>query len=140
MAENNELDQLLTFSSGEDIFAFDIKTVQDIIEIPDIAPLPMVAQYICGIMNFRGKAVPVMDFAGRMGFEPAVYDKHSCIIVIDCGGNPLGVKVERVIDAELYQSDRLIPSPVERSCVKGYLENGEKRITVIDGILFSKNK
>lgn len=141
MAENSEMNQLLTFSSGEDIFGFDIKSVQDIIEIPDITPLPMVAEYICGIMNLRGKAVPVMDFAGRMGFEPAAYDKHSCVVVIDCDGSPLGVKVEKVIDAELYQSDRLIPSPVERSCIKGYLETDEKRIAVIDCIIFSeKNK
>lgn len=138
MLENNETTgQLLTFSCGESVYAFDIMNVQDIIEIPEITPLPMVDDYICGIMNLRGKVVPVMDFAGRMKFAASVYDNHSCIAVIECDGSPLGVKIERVLDAEIYDKDRLIPSPVENSCVSGYIQLGERRITVIDCIKFA---
>lgn len=130
--------QMLTFSCNEVIYGFDIKAVTDIIEIPELTKLPMVADYVLGLMNLRGKAVPVMDFAARMGFETPEYDEHSCIIVIDCDGAALGVKVPRVVDAETYEPDRVSLSPVHGSCVMGYIELGGRRITVIDTVRFGR--
>lgn len=126
--------QMLTFSCNGVMYGFDIKAVTDIIEIPELTKLPMVADYVLGVMNLRGKVVPVIDFAGRMGFEAPEYDDHSCIVVIDCDGAALGVKVPRVVDAETYDPDAVSLSPVAGSCVRGYLELGGRRITVIDQV------
>ena len=139
MAEDKlSAEQMLTFSCNEVIYGFNIKAVTDIIEIPELTRIPMVADYVLGVMNLRGKAVPVMDFAARMGFEAPEYDEHSCIIVTDCDGAALGVKVPRVVDAESYDPERLSLSPVQGSCVKGYLELGGRRITVIDPVRFGR--
>ena len=132
--------QLLTFGCGDEVYAFDIIEVTDIIEVPEITVLPMVADYILGIMNLRGKVVPVMDFAGRMGFPPPEYDEHSCIIVIDCEGSLLGVKVPRIIDAEAFEEDEISPSPVENSCIKGYITLGGKRVSVLEGMILSEKR
>ena len=126
--------QMLTFSCNDVIYGFDIKTVTDIIEIPELTKLPMVADYVLGVMNLRGKVIPVIDFAGRMGFDEPEYDSHSCIIVVDCDGSALGVKVPRVVDAETYDPENVSLSPVSGSCVNGYLELSGRRITVIDQI------
>lgn len=126
--------QMLTFSCHEILYGFDIKAVTDIIEIPELTKLPMVADYILGVMNLRGKVVPVMDFAGRMGFEAPEYDDRSCVIIIDCDGEALGIKVPRVVDAEAYEPDNISPSPVSGSCIVGYLELGGRRISVIDQV------
>ncbi len=143
MADQNQnnrksAEQLLTFSCGEQIYAFDITSVTDIIEVPEITKLPMVAEHILGIMNLRGKVVPVMDFAGRMGLPKPEYDEHSCIIVVDCEGTLLGVKVPRVIDAESYEADEVSPSPVENSVVIGYIELRGRRIAVLDCLILSE--
>ena len=139
MAGNRRtVQQLLTFGCNDQIYAFDIISVTDIIELPRITKLPMVAEHILGIMNLRGKVVPVMDFAGRMGFPPPEYDEHSCIIVVDCEGALLGIKVPRVIDAEAYESDEISPSPVENSVITGYIELRGKRVSVIDCIALSE--
>ncbi|MBR6046424.1 MAG: purine-binding chemotaxis protein CheW [Ruminococcus sp.] len=130
--------QLLTFECDGTIYAFDITSVTDIIEVPEITVLPMVAEHILGIMNLRGKVVPVMDFAGRMGFEPPEYDMHSCIIVVDCEGALLGIKVPRVIDAESYEKSAVSPSPVDNSCVVGYTVLGDRRVTIIDCVRLSE--
>ncbi len=124
--------QLLTFGSGDEIYGFDIMSVQDIIEIPEITPLPMVPEHIPGVMNLRGRVVPVVDFALKMGLAAAEYDSRSCIIVIDCAGSPLGVMAQSVMDAENYDRDAVIPSPVEGSCISGYAMIGGKRINVVD--------
>lgn len=130
--------QLLTFDCNGQAYAFDLTEVTDIIEVPEITVLPMVADYILGIMNLRGKVVPVMDFAGRMGFPPPEYDSHSCIIVVDVEGTLLGIKVPRVTDAETFEKDKVSPSPVDNSCVKGYIDLKERRVTVIDCLRLSE--
>ena len=136
--DRRSAEQLLTFGCGDEIYAFDITSVTDIIEVPEITRLPMVAEHILGIMNLRGKVVPVMDFAGRMGFPPPEYDGHSCIIVVDCEGALLGIKVPRVIDAEAYEPDEVSPSPVENSVITGYIELRGRRVSVIDCIALSE--
>ncbi|MBQ7186334.1 MAG: purine-binding chemotaxis protein CheW [Ruminococcus sp.] len=137
-ADRTSAGQLLTFGCADQIYAFDIISVTDIIEVPEITRLPMVAEHILGIMNLRGKVVPVMDFAGRMGFPPQNYDEHSCIIVVDCEGALLGIKVPKVIDAEAYDPDEVSPSPVENSVITGYIELKGRRISVIDCLAFSE--
>lgn len=132
--------QLLTFSCGEQVYAFDIISVTDIIELPEITKLPLVAEHILGVMNLRGKVVPVMDFAGRMGFPPPEYDEHSCIIVVDCEGSLLGIKVPKVIDAEAYEEYDLCLSPVENSCVIGYIDLHGRRVSVIDCLILSEKR
>ena len=136
--DRRSAEQLLTFGCGDEIYAFDITSVTDIIEVPEITVLPMVADYILGIMNLRGKVVPVMDFAGRMGFEPPEYDSHSCIIVVDCEGALLGIKVPRVIDAEAYEMNKISESPVEGSVITGYIDLRGRRVAVLDCIRLSE--
>ena len=142
MAGNRRtVQQLLTFGCNDQIYAFDIISVTDIIELPRITKLPMVAEHVLGIMNLRGKVVPVIDFACRMGFPAPEYDEHSCIVVVDCEGSLLGVKVPRVIDAEPYEPDDISPSPVENSVITGYIQLDGRRTSVIDCIALSeKNK
>lgn len=135
---NVKAGQLLTFGCNGQVYGFDITSVTDIIEIPEITMLPMVADYIPGIMNLRGKVVPVMDFAGRMGFDKPEYDSHSCIVVVDCEGSLLGVRVPKVIDAEEYEAGNISDSPVENSCIIGYIELRGRRVTVIDCIRLSE--
>ena len=139
--DRRAVQQLLTFGCGEQIYAFDIISVTDIIEVPEITKLPMVAEHVLGIMNLRGKVVPVIDFACRMGFPAPEYDERSCIVVVDCEGSLLGVKVPRVIDAEPYEPDDISPSPVENSVITGYIQLDGRRTSVIDCIALSeKNK
>lgn len=130
--EENVIGKILTFKNSGEIYGFDIRSVLDIIEFSDITRLPMVADCICGIMNLRGRAVPVMDLLKRLGTVQAEYDKHSSIIVVECDGSQLGIKTERVIDAEIYSRDDVIKNPVENSCIYGYIELNGRRITVIN--------
>ena len=124
--------QLLTFECCGGIYAFDILSVLDIIEFYDITPIPLVAKYIPGMINLRGKAVPVMDLALRMKLGEPEYNEQSCMIVVDCEGSSLAVMVERVIDAESYSKMGMSLSPVENSLVVGYAYLNDRRVTVLD--------
>ncbi len=135
---NDSSGQLLTFECCGNIYAFDILSVLDIIEIYDITPIPLVADHILGMINLRGKAVPVMDLAKRMKLGDPDYTEQSCMIVVDCEGSPLAIKVERVIDAESYSKIGMSLSPVENSLVVGYAYLNDRRVTVLDCIRLSE--
>jgi len=124
--------QLLTFYCSDELFGFDIMSVQDIAEVSKITYLPMVADYIIGVMNLRGKVIPVIDFTRRLGIKQAEYDEHSSIIVTETNGEALGIKVGKVVDAELYNPDNIAKSPQNDSYIIGYIKLSDRRVTVID--------
>ncbi len=132
--------KLLTFMCSEIVFAFYIQDVKDIIEIPEITPLPLVSDYVAGVINHRGKVLPVVDFSLRMGFEQPVYNNRSCIVVIDCDDSDFGAIVEKVCDTEVFSEDEFVPSPIQKSFVSGYINLDDQKITVIDAMRFSRIK
>ena len=117
MAENSENLRLLTFSVGEIDYAADILSVTDIIEVPKITFVPKLPEYIRGVINLRGKVIPVLDFAKRFGAEDEKYDGHSCIIVCVVHGNAVGFLVKSVGDVIDVFSSQLSENPNRKSFV-----------------------
>ena len=80
-----EVIQYLTFVSGRETFAIGILDVKEIIEIEHITRVPMMPDFICGIINLRGKVVPVVELCARLGRQTGGVTKKSCIILVEVG-------------------------------------------------------
>ena len=98
--------KFLSFFLGEEEYAIEILKVQEIIGLMPITPVPRMPGYIRGVLNLRGKIVPVMNL--RLRFElPGVEDTdETCVIVVNEGGYQMGVlvdKVSEVADIETVQ-------------------------------------
>lgn len=137
MADINELldngGQLLTFKAGEEHYAFYILDVADIIEIPDVTQIPTAPPYVMGLMNHRGKAVPVMDLRMRLGMEKGEYDERSCTIVIEINTMQCGLVVDSVTDVENVTPDMIARSPVDTGIVRGFVIRKDKpKISILD--------
>lgn len=137
MADVNELlengGQLLTFSANEESYGFYILDVADIIEIPEITMIPTAPPYVLGLMNHRGKAVPVMDLRRRLGLPEGEYDERSCVIVIEVNTLQCGLLVDRVSDVENVTPEVIARSPVENGIVRGFIiREDQPRISVLD--------
>ncbi|MBP1533908.1 MAG: chemotaxis protein CheW [Ruminococcus sp.] len=137
MADLNELfengGQLLTFSAAENCYGFYILDVADIIEIPELTKIPTAPDFVLGLMNHRGKAVPVMDLRLRLGLPEGEFDERSCIIVLEINTLQCGLRVDRVLDAELIRPEDITRSPVENGMVKGFvIRDGKERISILD--------
>lgn len=125
--------QLLTFMAGEDKYAFHILDVADIIEIPPITVLPTAPAHITGLINHRGKAVPVVDFRLKLGMPEGEYDSRSCIIVIEINTHQCGIRVDRVSDVERALPSDIARSPAEDSLISAFIiKNSEERISVLN--------
>jgi len=89
-------DKYLAFRLGDEDYALDIACVTEIIGMQPINRVPDMPGYIKGVINIRGRVVPVMDVRLRVRMDERAYDTRTCIIVILLNGNNLGLIVDRV--------------------------------------------
>lgn len=106
-SENENIERFLTFVSDNITFGVSTNQVIEIISSYMIRPLPMVPDYIRGIINLRGMVIPVIDLRMRMGKPAAEYSSSACIIVLEIEDVTIGVLVDavlQVLDIELSQT------------------------------------
>lgn len=132
--------KILTFSADGKIYGFNILSVTDIIEIPEVTKIPKTPAYLSGLMNHRGKAVPIMDFRKRLGLPDFDYDKKSCVIVIEINSMQIGIIVDRVIDVENITTDEIAPSPVVNSTVQCFITKNDTTIFMLNTEMLVRGK
>ena len=100
MEENADIidsSEVLSFSIGETIYGIEVIYVKDIITIEQITVVPKIPDHIKGVINIRGRVVPVISVRKRFGIEEIPYDDRTCIIVLEFDdGNQVGIIVDRV--------------------------------------------
>lgn len=75
--------KLLSFGLGKEEYGLDILAVREIIGLIDITPLPRTPEYVKGVINLRGKIIPVIELRTRFGMPSVTYTEETCIIVVD---------------------------------------------------------
>lgn len=78
-----EIQQYLTFMLGGEVFAIGILHIKEIIEYGQLTTVPMMPDFIRGVINLRGAVVPVVDLASRFGGKPSQVTRRSCIIILE---------------------------------------------------------
>jgi len=104
----------LTFSLAREEYGISIVKVKEIIELMPITPIPQAPSFVKGVINLRGKVIPVIDLRIRFGMASVEHSDRSCIIVVDIAGAAgtrlVGVMVDSVSDV-LYISGYDIEDP-----------------------------
>lgn len=111
MEEDTQKGKFLTFSLGKEDYGVEIKYVTEIIGIQSITEVPDLPAYINGIINLRGKIIPVMDVRLRFGKTVREYDDRTCIIVIDINDISIGLIVDRVSEVINIPESEIVPPP-----------------------------
>lgn len=88
--------KFLSFFLGSEEYAIGILKVKEIIGLIPITPVPKMPSYIRGVLNLRGKIVPVMDLRLRFGLASAEDTHETCVIVVQEGKTQMGVLVDKV--------------------------------------------
>ena len=89
----------LTFSLGKEDYGVGILKVREIIGVMEITAVPHTPRYIKGVINLRGRVIPVLDLRLKFGMEPQEYDERTCIIVVEMQGQNSAVQVGMVVDS-----------------------------------------
>ncbi len=139
-------EQLLTFSLGNEEYGVSILKVKELIGMMDITPVPRTPQFIKGVMNLRGRIIPVIDLRIKFGMDVQEYDERTCIMVMDIyvQGTPrtMGVIVDSVSEVVSIEDNEIEPPPEYGSTLDadtilgiGKLKEGVVIILDIDKIL-----
>lgn len=100
----------LTFSLADEEYGLGILKVREIIGIMDITAVPQMPEHVKGVINLRGKVIPVVDLRLKFGIEEAEYTEATCIIVVDVG-TMMGIIVDTVQEVLDISGDQIDPSP-----------------------------
>ncbi|MGV8906016.1 MAG: chemotaxis protein CheW [Acetobacterium sp.] len=113
--EDTQHGRFLTFSLEEEVFGIEIKYVTEIVGIQSITKVPEVPTYIKGIINLRGKIIPVIDVRLKFGKEAIEYNDRTCIIVIDIQDVSVGLIVDNVEEVLTIDDEAISPPPANKT-------------------------
>ena len=100
----------LTFSLADEEYGLEILKVREIIGIMDITAVPQMPTFVKGVVNLRGKVIPVIDLRLKFGLEPAEYTEQTCIVVVDVG-TLTGIVVDTVQEVLDIDGSQIDPPP-----------------------------
>ena len=89
----------LTFKLGREEYGLKLVRVREIIALMDITPVPLAPDYVRGVMNLRGRVIPVIDLRRKFGMQPTEDHDRKCIIVCDVLRNDLPIQMSILVDA-----------------------------------------
>lgn len=113
-SQDTQKGKYMTFKSGSEYFGLEIQYVQQIIQYQTITKIPETEDYIKGLINLRGKIVPVVDVRLRFRQEPIEYDDKTCIIVITVKSMTVGLVVEQIAEVVEIPEENILPPPTLR--------------------------
>ncbi|HEU5183712.1 MAG TPA: chemotaxis protein CheW [Gemmatimonadaceae bacterium] len=103
--------QLVTFRLGDDLFAADIYSVERVLRYQPPTPIPNVPEWVDGVIEYRGRIIPVIDLRLRFGLERTPPRPESRILVFTVGNEWIGAIVDAVLEVSSPTSDQLSPPP-----------------------------
>jgi len=141
--------QYLTFKLAEEIFAFDVAKVREILELTSITKVPQTPDFMRGVINLRGSVVPVVDLRLSFGMQCTEQTVNTCIIVVEVNlaGEilVLGVLADSVQEVVEMEPDHIEPPPqlgtkLNTEFIKGMgkVENDFVMILDIDKVFSSE--
>lgn len=110
----------MTFKSGSEYFGLEIQYVQQIIQFQAITKIPETEDYIKGLINLRGKIIPVVDVRVRFKQGECEYTDKTCILVITVKDTTVGLIVEQIAEVAEIQKENILPPPTIGRNDKGH--------------------
>jgi len=140
-AQSTQPAQYLTFWLGEEVFGMDIRTVSEIIQCGPMAAVPLMPDFVRGVINLRGKVVPVIDLNARFGRPAAKLGKKSCIVIFDAmragERSELGLLVDAVSEVIKIAPADIEPPPdfgsaVRRDFIRGMGKVAQRFVIILE--------
>jgi purine-binding chemotaxis protein CheW len=135
-AASDEL-QLVSFTIGSEEFGVDILKVQEINRTVEITRVPQAPHYVEGVINLRGKVIPIIDLRKRFGLELKEHDKNTRIVVVDIDGSVMGMIVDSVSEVLRLPANTIEPPPelvtgINAEYIKGVAKLEDRLLIFLD--------
>ncbi|GAB6886666.1 chemotaxis protein CheW [Desulfothermus okinawensis JCM 13304] len=135
--KHDQMLQLVSFKLGDEEFGVDIMQVQEIIRMQNITSVPNAPDFVEGVINLRGRVIPIIDLRKRFGLEEKSHDKATRIIVVKVEEITVGLVVDEVSEVLRIPIDTVEPPPpivagVESEYIKGVGKLEDRLLILLD--------
>lgn len=120
--EDTQKGKFLTFFLDQEVYGIEIHLVTEIIGIQPITEVPEVPEYVRGIINLRGKIIPVMDVRLRFKKTAKPYNDRTCVIVVEVNAVSLGLIVDGVAEVLAIGDENIVQPPEIKSSQNRYIK------------------
>jgi purine-binding chemotaxis protein CheW len=129
--------QIVVFALGKERYGLEISTVYEIIRQQPITAVPQAPASVEGVINLRGRIIPVVDLRDRFGLPPSEASSASRVVVCDANGLRVGLIVDGVSEVLMIPADAVEPTPEiavggDTEYVRGVAKLGEQMIILLD--------
>jgi len=129
--------QVVAFNIDIEEFGVDILKVQEINRMVEITKVPQAPHYVEGVINLRGKVIPIIDLRKRFNMEFKEHDKNTRIVVVDISGNIMGMVVDAVsqvlrIPVNTIESPPEIVTGIDSEYIKGVVKLDDQLLIYLD--------
>ncbi|MDI6710287.1 MAG: chemotaxis protein CheW [Bacillota bacterium] len=141
MAQETEIrgneEQVVVFQLAEQTYGVDIARVYEIIRMEAITRVPRAPQFVEGVINLRGRIIPVIDLRRRFGMPQNEQTRASRIIIVEMNGMTVGMVVDAVLEVLRLPADSIEPPPpvingIDSAYLRGIALWGERLIIMLD--------
>jgi len=133
----HELIQLVSFNLGSEEYAVEVLKVREIIRMTSITHIPNTPPSIEGIINLRGKVIPIVSLRSRFNMMDSDQDQHTRIMVMDIGGKLMGFIVDGVSEVIRISSGEIQPPPsmvadgVDQDFICGVIQHADHLLLML---------
>ena len=130
--------QLVSFNLDQEEYGVDVLKVCEIIRMPDVTRVPNAPHYVEGVINLRGKVVPIICMRKKFGLIAVENDKQTRIMVMDMGEELMGFIVDAVSEVIRISSSEIQPAPamvaggVAHECIAGVINQAERLLVLLN--------
>lgn len=133
--------QYLTFTLDKELYAMDIAKVREVLEYTDITRVPRTPEFMRGVINVRGRAVPVVDLRLKFGLSKTTQTVNTCIIIMevemDGEATVLGALADSVQEVFSLEPDQIEPAPrlgtrIKTEFIAGMGKQGDEFIIILN--------
>lgn len=135
--EEGEIIQLVGLKLGDEEYAIDVLKIQEIIRTVEITSVPRTDSFVLGVMNLRGKVIPVVDLRVRFNLDKMDFDKETRIIVVRFDSEHIGFVVDEVTEVIRISKNMVEPTPplvgsIGQEYILGICKYDDRLIILLD--------
>jgi purine-binding chemotaxis protein CheW len=136
--QHDKLIQLVSFNLDEEEYGVDVLKVREIIRMPVVTRVPNTPHYVEGVINLRGKVIPIISMRRKFGLPETESDKQTRIMVMDVEGELMGFIVDavseviRISGSEIQPSPAVVASSIDQECIAGVINQAERLLVLLE--------
>jgi purine-binding chemotaxis protein CheW len=144
---SHELTQLVSFHLDNEEYGVEVLKVREIIRMVNITHMPNTPPYVEGIINLRGKVIPIISMRKRFGLMDMESNNLSRVIIMDIGGELLGFTVDAVSEVIRVSANEIQPAPtvasggIGQEYIEGVINHADKLLVLLNlDMMFSNEE